>query len=126
MQASKQPLDKVIEIAVVTQTRAFKRGITTLYIGRLGEEFDRFLNVAILRGQIGETISLHAATDALEGDRWACALCRWLHWTVERNHCAKTIAVIETPTAAGLRAGAQLVAIAVALVCAIVWIGCSV
>lgn len=112
MRAAKQALPRVIEKAVISQTIAYNAGITSFYVGRVGEELDRFLNVLLLGGQIGETISLHAATQAAAGDRWACVLCKWLHWTVERDHCPKTLTNTSTPIAAGLRAGAQLVAVA--------------
>lgn len=115
MRAAKQALPKVIEKAIVSQTIAYKAGITSFYAGRVGEELDRFLNVILLGGQIGETISLHAATEALAEARWACVLCKWLHWTVERDHCPKTLANTSTPIAAGLRAGVQLVAVATVL-----------
>ena len=84
--------------------------ITDTYPGRVGEALDIFLNVLLLRGRAGQTISLHAAEDAPR-ERWACWLCRWLSLTVERDHCAKTLAGESISERGGLLAGGQLIVV---------------
>ncbi len=89
--------------------------ITNSYAGRCGEELDRLLNVALLDGSVGETVSHHAATAEKAGKRWACLLCAWLSRTVEKDHCAKTLAGESISPRAGVLAGLQLLAVALAL-----------
>jgi len=61
------------------------------YIVRLGEAIDALLNVVLLNGNVGETISLHAALAQQAGERWGCILCRVLNAVVERHHCRDQI-----------------------------------
>jgi hypothetical protein len=89
--------------------------ITDTYLGRVGEELDRFINVTVLDGAVGQTVSMHAAADAGQGKLWACMLCRWLSWTVETDHCRKTLQGEAVKTMTGVRAGVQLIALATVL-----------
>lgn len=87
------------------------------YLRNTGLALDRLLNAAILRGEPHETVSEHAAKEALQGKRWACRLCKWLHYTVEAKHCEKTLDPnTPTKTAACIKALAQMV---VVVLCAI-------
>jgi hypothetical protein len=43
---------------------------------------------AIIFGVRGMTISLHAAQEETTGARWACSLCDFLSFWVQRHHCA--------------------------------------
>jgi hypothetical protein len=78
---------------------------------RFGEALDQFLNVALLNGEVGETISMHAALSEIYRHRWACCLCCWLSRTVERNHCQKVLLGHSLSERGGLSAGLQLFAI---------------
>jgi hypothetical protein len=87
------------------------------YLWRIGEALDQFLNVALLGGDVGETISYHAASkvDPPRRKQWACALCEWLSLTVEKDHCIKTLHGVSISERGGLKAGLQLVALALIL-----------
>lgn len=81
------------------------------YIRNVGMALDCFLN-ALTGGEHNETVSQRAAREALQGKRWACKVCRWLHYTVERDHCAKTLdPSAPTKTAACIRALLQMLAL---------------
>lgn len=41
-------------------------------------------------GDPDETISSRAAKSARRGSRWACVLCRVLHW-FDKGHCEKVV-----------------------------------
>jgi hypothetical protein len=84
------------------------------YVWRCGEELDRFLNVTLLGGMVGETISTHSAREA-SSRRWACVMCRWLSFSVEKDHCAKTLAGQSISPRGGLKAGVQLLALFLAV-----------
>jgi len=81
------------------------------YIRNVGLALDCFLN-AVTGGGHNETLSQRAAREEREGKRWACKLCRWLHYTVERDHCAKTLDPnAPTKTAACIRALVQMIVV---------------
>lgn len=82
------------------------------YLRKVGVALDEFLNVLVLDGNVGDTISLHAAQQADNKKEWACLLCKWLSLTVEKNHCEKTLANEPTKAAAAIKAGLQLLAVA--------------
>jgi hypothetical protein len=85
------------------------------YFWRVGEVLDQFLNVTVLDGQLGESISEHAAVDAAAGKWWACILCKYLAVTVDPTHCQDTLAGKQTSNIDGLKAGIQLLALFLAL-----------
>lgn len=91
------------------------------YFWNCGEALDQFLNVVLLDGDVGETISMHAAKSAEVPKVWACVLCRWLSWTVETNHCDKTLGNAAISRRGGLLAGMQLFAVFLALTFAMWW-----
>ena len=78
------------------------------YLRNVGLALDKLIN-AVAGGAHDETVSERAAREELTGKRWACYLCKWFHYTVERNHCAKTLDP-HTPTKiiACVRALAQM------------------
>lgn len=80
------------------------------YIRNVGMALDCFLN-ALTGGEHNETVSIRAAKGEREAPpkKWACRLCKWLHYTVERDHCAKTLdPSAPTKTAACIRALLQM------------------
>ena len=87
----------------------------TSYPYRCGEALDEGLNVVLFNGDPHVTISEHAADAQHAKRRWGCVLCQWLSWTVERNHCAKTLAGTSMTRLGALFAGAQLVTVAIVL-----------
>lgn len=92
----------------------------TAWLTALGEELDTFLNVLLLwfvppATKRNQTISEHAAEAQTQKRLWGCVLCQWLSWTVERNHCGKTLRGAAMTRIAALKAGAQLVLVAVLL-----------
>ncbi len=81
------------------------------YIRNVGLALDKLFN-AVTGGSHDETVSERAAREELVGKRWACKLCKWFHYTVERNHCAKTLdPSAPTKTAACIRALLQMVVV---------------
>ena len=72
------------------------------YLRNVALAFDKFLNVLLLNGEPKETISTHSAREALAGKKWACYLCKFLHW-VDHHHCQRTLNGENTKMAAGLR-----------------------
>lgn len=93
----------------------------TSYIWKAGEALNQFLNVTLLNGDVGETISYHTASSASQGKPWACVLCRWLALTVERNHCVKSLYGTPMSERAGLWAGLQLLAVFLGLT-GVIWL----
>jgi phosphatidylglycerophosphate synthase len=85
----------------------------TSYLWRAGEALDQFLNVVLFDGDVGETISYHAASKVAppRRKRWACFLCVWLSMTVEKAHCIKTLHGVSISERGGLKAGVQLLAL---------------
>lgn len=83
------------------------------YLRNIGISLDRFLNALLFAGSPDDTVSVHAANSQAQGRRWACILCRWLSWTVETNHCKKTLEDAPTKTAASLKALFQLLIVSV-------------
>jgi hypothetical protein len=70
----------------------------TLYKPRPTESYG--LNVAIALdefgnalsgGDPGETISSRAGKARLQGQKWACVLCKALAWVTQSNHCGESI-----------------------------------
>lgn len=78
------------------------------YAYRLGLGLDEFLNVLILNGDPGDTMSDHAAVAQRDGKRWGCWFCDFLSVTVETQHCPKTLAGENMTRLAALKAGAML------------------
>ena len=78
------------------------------YWERLGIALDEALNTLLLNGDPEQTISLHAALAAQQGERWACVLCRVLAALVQHDHCEMQLTVGTTPLIAVLRAGVAL------------------
>lgn len=76
------------------------------YIRNLIISLDRYLNCLLLGGTPDQTISIHAALN--QHKKWGCILCKWLHWTVEQDHCAKALTNEDTSPEAGLKAFVQL------------------
>ncbi|MDA8049952.1 MAG: hypothetical protein M0002_08100 [Rhodospirillales bacterium] len=97
-------------------TGAARGWLGQVWLGAEGitEAADRFLN-ALAGGLASQTISERAALAKSRGKMWGCALCRYLSWTVERHHCARTLAGIEERPAAAVLAGVQLALAAAAL-----------
>ncbi len=48
---------------------------------------DEALNVVVLDGEAGQTVSIHAADDQKTA-RWAAILCAILSFVVQHDHCA--------------------------------------
>lgn len=92
-----------------------------MYLRNLGIAIDRALNCLFLAGSPDETVSVHAAKSQ---SRWACYLCKWLSWTVERDHCTKTLDNAPTKDSASLKALAQMIIVIVGLYLAslVIWI----
>lgn len=80
------------------------------YVRNATIALDRFLNALLLAGEPTDTISENSARNRHKW--WGCVLCKWLHWTVEREHCDKALLPHETPLRAGLLALVQLLALA--------------
>ena len=59
------------------------------YLRRVFVAFDQLLN-ALLFGSEDETISSRIGKDARRGRKFACILCRVLHW-IDPHHCEKAI-----------------------------------
>ncbi len=83
------------------------------YLRHLTLSLDRFLNVVLLRGSAEQTISINAALN--QDKKWGCYLCKWLSWTVEKDHCAKALRNEDTSPESGLKAFIQLVAVYILL-----------
>ena len=79
------------------------------YIRNVGISLDRFLNALLFFGLADQTVSYHAATEQAKGKRWACILCKWLSWTVETNHCTRTLTGENTKEFASIKALIQLI-----------------
>lgn len=63
------------------------RSAVVSYCETVGIQLDELL-CAIIFGVRGMTISLHAALEEATGARWACWLCDFLSFWVQRHHCA--------------------------------------
>lgn len=63
--------------------------IRPCYIQRCGDAIDCALNVLLFNGDVGQTISLHAAVAQRANRRWGCVLCWLLNWLVQHQHCPK-------------------------------------
>lgn len=68
----------------IAEARAAKEG----YAHRVLVAFDIFLNVVVLAGRQGETISAHAYITALEGKLWGKLMNKWL-CGIQANHGQK-------------------------------------
>jgi hypothetical protein len=85
------------------------------WLSRVGFALDSLLNVALLDGEIGETISEHAAMSAHAGKRWACVLCRALNVLVQRKHCDKVLSGQPTTGVPALRSFGLLILLCAAI-----------
>lgn len=89
------------------------------YLSNFGEALDRLLNT-LIGGSYQQTVSQHAAIAEDKHERWACWLCAWLSATVQRNHCALTLAGAPISDLSRVKAFGQLLAVAVVIVGALV------
>lgn len=64
-----------------TEARAAKEG----YVHRALVALDIFVNVIVLLGEQGQTISSHAWMAAQSGEAWGKAMTTWLDW-IQPNH----------------------------------------
>ncbi len=73
----------------------------------LGRAVDCWANAALYGGNPAQTVSEHAALDALAGKPIGCALCRVLSAIVQPNHCQVTLDPNgKFPTSAAIAVGA--------------------
>lgn len=79
------------------------------YLRNVTLALDRLLNVVFLHGIPEETVSVASAKARNNGKRWACILCKWFDYTIERDHCTKSLSDEPTPLHAGVRALIQLI-----------------
>jgi hypothetical protein len=86
------------------------------YFKNLGVALDETLNVLLLNGDPGQTISYHAAIAEEDGRRWGCWLCWALARLIQPRHCPLQLEPGAEPTSAALRAGVLLVAVAIGIV----------
>ena len=78
----------------------------------LGREFDVWCNVTFWGGKPDQTVSEHAALDALAGKPTGCILCAILSVLVQWQHCPKTLQPgVTTPASAYARAGLCFIAL---------------
>ena len=75
---------------------------------KLGHQLNCFMNVLLLNGECNQTISRRTATAEQNGERWACWGCKFLHYVVEKDHCAKALDPIPHSHLATVRAGVAL------------------
>jgi hypothetical protein len=80
----------------------------TRYLNRCGVEFDVAVNV-LTGGNLGETVSLRAATGAIKKHiRGWCLFCRFLN-LVQEDHCALQFTDLPQPESVEIRAGVAFI-----------------
>lgn len=91
----------------------------TSWLQRVGLSVDEVVNAIFFNGDPHQTVSVHAAVAARDGERWACIFCRVLDKIIEPGHCANQFNDEHTSVAASIRS-----ALAFATALALVGLAC--